>query len=136
MHSLKPLKSVAHNLAHHFASTLNYWEDDYAINHLYKTAKRFQSSVVIIDVLAQTATPKNIQVGMVAEIIPKLKDTFFQLLVKEGFSLDIVSTVILEYNFNVPRVDYLYQQPTYDCISTITTRDGHAYMAQLTEKNN
>ena len=79
MPSLKPLKSVAHSLAHHFASTLCYWENDNAINHLAIASKRCHAPIVEIDLLAQTATPSEIQAGMVAEMIPYLKNYLFKL---------------------------------------------------------
>lgn len=135
MPSLKPLKSVAHSLAHHFASTLCYWENDYAINHLAMASKRCHAPIVEIDLLTQTATPSEIQAGMVAEMIPYLKNYLFKLLDKEGFSIDVVATAHLKYNFEVGRVN-TFNLPTYDCISSITTANGHIYEAHLTEASN
>ena len=135
MPSLKPLKSVAHNLAHHFASTLCYWGNDYAINHLANTSKRCDAPVVEIDLLSQTANPSEIQTGMVAEIIPYLKNYLFNLLAKEGLSTDIVASASLKYNFEVGRVN-AFNLPTYDCVSSIKTFDGRKYEAHLTEANN
>lgn len=135
MPSLKPLKSVAHSLAHHFASTLCYWESDYAINHLAEASKRCHAPVVEIDLLSQTANPSDIQTGMVAELIPYLKNYFFELLAKEGFSADMVACAHLKYNFGVERV-HAFKLPTYDCVSSITTADGRTYEAHLTEASN
>lgn len=72
MPSLKPLKSVAHSLAHQFASALNHWKDDYAIHHLANAAKRENASVVVIDVLKQQVVPVQVQTGMVSEIVSVL----------------------------------------------------------------
>jgi hypothetical protein len=135
MASLKPLKSVAHSLAHHFASTLCYWENDYAINHLANASKRFQSPIVEIDLLAQTVIPHEMHSGMVAEMIPYLKNYFFKLLAKEGFSAEVVVAVHLKYNFGVKRLNLL-NLPTYDCVSSIETADGRMYDTHLTENSN
>jgi hypothetical protein len=135
MPSLKPLKSVAHSLAHHLASTLCYWESDYAINHLAEASKRCNAPIVEIDLLTETANPSEIQTGMVAEIIPYLRNYFFKLLAKEGFSADLVAAVNLKYNFVVGRVN-IYNLPTYDCVSSIKTSDGRTYEAHLTEASN
>jgi hypothetical protein len=135
MPSLKPLRSVAHSLAHHFASTLCYWKGDYAIHHLAAASKRLNAPIVEIDLLAQTATPPDLQSGMVAELIPYLKNYLFKLLTKEGFSVDVVSTATLKYNFGVERIN-LYNLPTYDCVSSLTTNDGRKYEAHLTEASN
>jgi hypothetical protein len=135
MPSLKPLKSVAHSLAHHFASTLCYWESDYAINHLAEASKRCHSPLVEIDLLAQTANPVEIQTDMVAEIIPYLKKYLLKLLDKEGFAIDAIASARLNYNFGVGRAN-TFNLLTYDCVSSITTTDGRTYEAYLTEVSN
>jgi len=60
--SLKSPKSVAHNLPHHFASTLNWWGDDYAIHHLARAVHALPEKRVEIDVLRQTSAPEPIVV--------------------------------------------------------------------------
>jgi len=135
MPSLKPLKSVAHSLAHHFASTLCYWKGDYAIHHLAKASKRMHAPIVEIELLSQTANPPEIKSGMMAEIIPYLQNYLLKLLTKEGFSIDVISSATLKYNFGVGRIN-LYNLPTYDCISSIITHDGRKYEANLTEASN
>lgn len=135
MPSLKPLKSVAHSLAHHFASTLCYWESNYAINQLAEASKRCHAPVVEIDLLTETATPSEIQAGMVSEMSPYLKSYLFKLLAKERFSVDVVASAHLKYNFGVRRVN-VFNLPTYDCVSSITTADGRTYEAHLTEASN
>jgi hypothetical protein len=127
--SLKPLKSVAHNLAHQFASILNYWYDDYAIHHLAKAAK-------LIDVLNGTVSPPEIKSGVVAEIIPTLKASLASLLEKEGVSPELVNSATLSYNFDVGRKYVLYNLPTYECVSSLSTVAGKTYEAHLTESNN
>lgn len=134
--SLKPLKSVAHSLAHQFASTLNYWHDDYAICHLAKAAKAHHVPTVVIDVLAQKVVPEELQVGVIAEFVPPLKDSLDAILHKEGFSIENLESATLTYNFAVERVDLLFHQPTYDCISSLSTKEGKKYDARLTERSN
>lgn len=135
MPSLKPLKSVAHSLAHHFASTLCFWGDDYAINQLAKASQRCHSTIVEIDLLAQTASPSEIHAGVVAELLPYLRDYFFKLLVKKRLAADVVKSVTLKYDFGVGR-HCAFNLPTYDCVSAITTFDGRTYSAHLTEASN
>jgi hypothetical protein len=136
MPSLKPLKSVAHNLAHQFASTLNYVYDDYAINHLAKAAHGRKSPVIVIDVLNNVISPPDLKAGIVLEIITPLKASLAEILEKEGFSIDMLDSATLTYNFNVDRVDALFHQPTYDCVSSLKTKTGRGYEAHLTEENN
>lgn len=54
--SLKPLKSVAHNVCHQFASTLNYWAGDYGINHFARSIVA-AGNLVAVDLLAGTSYP-------------------------------------------------------------------------------
>lgn len=104
MPSLKPLRSVAHNLAHQFASTLNYWSDDYAINRLARAAVLANEPVVIIDVLGQSMEPRSVQVGVVIEFVPALKRTLEDLLKKEGMKAIALSAAKLEFNFGANKL--------------------------------
>ncbi len=135
MPSLKPLKSVAHSLAHHFASTLCYFGNDYAINNLAQASKRCHSTIVEFDLLAQTASPTEICEELAAELLPYLKDYFFKLLAKEHLTADLVESVKLKFDFGVGRT-CAYDLPTYDCVSAIATCNGRTYTAQLTEASN
>ncbi|MES3002487.1 MAG: hypothetical protein V4787_17495 [Pseudomonadota bacterium] len=136
MPSLKPLKSVAHSLAHQFASTLNYWEDDYAIHHLANAARRENAPVVVIDVLRQEVSPREVHAGLVSEIICSLKPSLVGILAKEGFALEVLQSATLTYNFSVPRIVFPQSLPTYDCVCTLVTREGRKYEALLTEGSN
>ena len=136
MASLKRLKSVAHSLAHQFASTLNYWHDDYAICHLAKASRSLNIPTVGINILSGQASPREIEIGYLPEIFSKLKPALKALLEKEGYPVATVTAATLEYNFNVDRADLLFHQPTYDCVCSLTTQDGRIYSALLTERSN
>jgi hypothetical protein len=134
--SLKPLKSVAHNLAHRFASTLNYWKGDYAIHHLANAAKRENVTKLVIDVLKQEVAPPQVQVGVVSELLPVLRDSLLGLLAKESLAPELLESATLAYNFSASRGNIPYNLPTYDCVCTLVTREGRRFEAHLTERNN
>jgi hypothetical protein len=90
---------------------------------------------VEIDLLAQIASPTEIHEGMVAEMLPYLRDYFFKLLAKEHLTADVIESVKLKFDFGVGRIG-AFDLPTYDCVSTITTVDGRVYVAHLTEASN
>jgi hypothetical protein len=137
MPSLKPLRSVAHNLAHHFASTLNYWDDDYAINHLARAAQTAEAHTVVIDVLGQSIQPISIQVGVVAEFVPYLKRSLGELLQKEGVESVVLVEAKLKYVFAANKLSLTRGgMPIYDCICSLETIDGRCFEAHLTERNN
>ena len=136
MPSLKPLRSVAHNLAHSFASTLNYWKDDYAISHLWRAAVSAGVSRVRVNVLAATVDPDSVNTGMVADILPSIKATLTQLLQKEGFESGLVTEATLVYDFAVQRVSLYPGLPQYYCEVVLKTTNGRLFTAKLTEANN
>jgi hypothetical protein len=136
MSSLKPLRSVAHNLAHSFASTLNYWKDDYAIWHLWRAAKAASVFRVKINVLASSVEPTRVNTGMVAEILPSIRTMLSDLLHKEGFESTLLVEATLEYDFAVQRASLYPSQPQYNCEVVLKTNTGRRFVAQLTEANN
>ena len=135
MPAMKPLRSVAHNLAHQFASSLNYWTDDYAIAYLAKAATAEHAESVVIDVLAQTTKPSSVQQGVVAEIVPTLRAALFELLRKEGFAPETIAAASLAFTFGARPGNAWLGMPTYECVSTLETIDGRKYEAHLTEQN-
>lgn len=136
MSSLKPLKSVAHSLAHYFASTLNYWGNDYAINHLARIAKSSNTSKVELDVLNSNVTPELAELGLVTEMVVHLKSKLESILEKEAISISLLSSVKITYSFDSPSHDLIYELPTYECVSKISTFSGRKYEAFLTETSN
>jgi hypothetical protein len=132
--SLKPLKSVAHNLPHHFASTLNWWGDDYAIHHLVRAVKSLPGNRVEIDVLVRTTVPA--LDGVAREAVSAMTEKLQQLLGKEGLDSSLLSSATVVYDFGVPRRDLIYGLPCYDCTCTLSTVNGRTYSARLTEASN
>ncbi|QOL25139.1 hypothetical protein LP316_12625 [Thalassotalea sp. LPB0316] len=132
---MKPLKSLAHNIPHHFASTLFYWKTDYAINHLEKVAKANGIDIVEIDLLAFEYTPEILNTGITGELLVPLKDFVCQQIVKYGFESIQLSQFKIKYDFSVSR-KIAFELPTYDCTCTIQTESGRKYDVKLTEANN
>ena len=132
MASLKPLKSIAHNLAHHFSSTLSIWKTDYTINHLGIASKTFNIPNMEINVLENSIEPEILNQGMIKEFLPEY-NIFLNYLLKTHSMEDVeLKEVIIEYNFDVGRSSS-YDLPTYDCKSTIRTVSGRQFQVALTE---
>ena len=135
MASLKPLKSLAHNIAHHFASTLSYWKDDYTINHLWNAAKKHDIEQVKIDVLKSKIAPEILYQGTIKDFLPSVTQFYKYLMKAQGMSEVEIECMILEYDFSVNRVSP-YDLPTYDCKAMIRSTSGREYTVHLTEENN
>lgn len=129
--SLKPLKSVAHNVCHQFASTLNYWGGDYGINHLARSVLD-AGNLVTIDLLAGTSSPELSGEGVHAP--QKLAKALPHLLAKEGFATDLLASATATYRFRGPP-----PKPggsvAYDCQVEFTTIEGRSYAVELSELN-
>jgi len=97
--SLKPLQSVAHNLCHQFASTLNYWSDDYGINHFARSVVAAGGSVAV-DLLAGTSQPPLAGEGALG--VRQLAAALPALLLKEGFGANLLSSAVANYRVRGP----------------------------------
>ena len=129
--SLKPLKSVAHNVCHQFASTLNYWAGDYGINHFARSVVAAGGSV-IVDLLAGTSQPPLAGEGALG--VRLLASALPALLVKEGFETSLLSSAIAHYRIRGP-----LPEPggnvAYDCRVEFSTTGGRSYVVELSELN-
>ena len=91
----KVLKSVAHNLAHSFASVMNYTGDDYFACHLLRGAIRTKSRTLTFDVRRRLVGPTELlNRGIVAACDGYAQD-FGRLIAASGAALDMVDSVVL-----------------------------------------
>ncbi len=129
--SLKPLKSVAHNVCHQFASTLNYWAGDYGINHFARSVVA-AGNLVAVDLLAGTSHPA--LAGEGAAGAQQLAAALPSLLVKEGFEPNLLASATATYRVRGP-----LPEPggnvAYDCRVEFTTVGGRSYAVELSELN-
>ena len=131
MSSLKPLKSVAHNVCHQFASTLNYWSSDYGINHLARSVVN-AGNLVTVDLLAGTSNPELLDQGAYA--VRQLAQAFPELLAKEGFATNLLASATATYRFrgSMPEPG---GSVAYDCQVAFRTTGGQSYAVELSELN-
>ena len=129
--SLKPLKSVAHNVCHQFASTLNYWAGDYGINHFARSIVA-AGNLVAVDLLAGTSY--QVLDGEGASGAELLAAALQSLLIKEGFepSLLASATAIYRVRGSLPAPG---GNVAYDCRVEFTTVGGRSYAVELSELN-
>lgn len=131
MPSLKPLKSVAHNIGAQFGSTLTYWDGDYGINHLAR-ATNAVGGAVIINFLSETSEPQLAGEGIQA--IRELAKNLPALLAKAGFVHDLLANATATYRFHGPN-----PSPggcvKYNCRVELVTKEGRTYAAELSELN-
>lgn len=128
---LKPLKSVAHNVCHQFASTLNYWAGDYGINHFARSVVA-AGNLAAVDLLAGTSRPA--LAGEGAASVQQLAASLTSLLVKEGVGPHLLASATATYSVRGP-----LPEPggnvAYDCRVEFTTVGGRSYAVELSELN-
>lgn len=129
MPSLKPLKSVAHNVCHQFASTLNYWEDDYGINHLARAVVG-AGDLVMIDLLTGTSRPP--MSGNGAHAVQQLSQALPVLLAKEGVAAGLIASATAIYEFRSASPER-GASVRYGCRVELTTTEGHVYAVAFSE---
>ena len=131
MASLKLLKSVAHNVCHQFASTLNYWAGDYGINHFARSVVAAGNDVTV-DLLTGTTNPA--LAGEGAAGAAQLAATLPPLLVKEGFEPNLLASATATYRVrgSPPASGGTVE---YDCQVEFTTVAGRTYTVELSEIN-
>lgn len=129
--SLKPLKSVAHNVCHQFASTLNFWAGDYGINHFTRSVVAAGGSVAV-DLLAGTSQPPLAGEGALG--VQQLASALPALLAKEGFETNPLSSAVATYRVRGPLPDP-GGNVAYDCSVEFSTAGGRSYVVELSELN-
>ncbi len=136
MRSLRVLKSVAHSVGHHFASSVNYWEGDYAVNHLWRISRDLGQQRVQIDLFKNSLLPIGFQNNVTLMIVDDLRRFLNQLMIKLDIDVNVITSLTLEYYFHDQRQAAHWASPVYDCTVILRAMNGKTYRADLTEQDN
>jgi hypothetical protein len=134
----KVLKSVAHNLGHSYLSLMNYVNDDYIVEHLFRRAKETGEPRVEIDVLQGTIEPSAFQIPVLTESVARERSWLGRLVQTGGAALDMVSAVRMEIVFDLaatrpsPNVPGL-ELAAYQCTVEIVDDRGRRHVASVPE---
>jgi hypothetical protein len=132
MPSHKPLKSVSHNFGHSFISLMNYINDDYFLGHLLKQARATNLNRLVVDILNNTAKPKELLTEPVRISIDNYNKRFPELIKSSGSTMGFVkqATMVIEFDLQNQRAyagnSSLLENPFYCEISIIDDR-GKVY---------
>ena len=103
---LKNLKSVGHNAAHSFLSTLGHMGEMYASTYLHRLALKSGLSAIEIDVL-NASISGFAPVDEVTNSLQGLRAQFLELLQKEGIPTEAVKAYKLSINLIGDRIDVI-----------------------------
>ncbi|HBZ66503.1 MAG TPA: hypothetical protein DEO70_06670 [Bacteroidales bacterium] len=132
MISHKPLKSVSHNFGHSFISFMNYINDDYFLGHLLKQARITNINRLEVDILKNTAEPKELLTSPILDSIGYWNKWFPSLVQNSGSTMDYVSSakMIIEFDLKKTRPylsDNKYWENPFICEITIIDDRGKLY---------
>jgi hypothetical protein len=132
MISHKPLKSVSHNFGHSFISLMNYINDDYFLGHLLKQARITNINRLEVDILKNTAEPKELLTRPILDSIGYWNKWFPSLVQNSGSTMDYVSSAKMVIEFDLQKTrpylrDNKYWENPFICEITIIDDRGKLY---------
>jgi hypothetical protein len=138
MPSYKKLKSVAHNLGHHYLGLANHDGEDYVVNHLFKTARRHNVSHVEIDVIKPSVFPDEMRTGPILQSIAHAGGSFRMFLAGNGCSLEQVRSAVIKIDFRFADTQLSFEVPglelaAYDCTVEIIDDRGKPWVGKVPE---
>jgi hypothetical protein len=99
----KVIKSVAHNWAHSFASTLNWHGHDYAMSHLLRVAVARRESELRVDLLTGAAGPAALLIPPVREALDFRRGMLARLLQSQGVPPAVIRAATASIRFDLER---------------------------------
>jgi hypothetical protein len=124
MPSEKRLNSVCHSIAHHAVSGLSWIHP-----HLGRACRQAGLSGVSIDLLADNPCPKDLRCRRKSPLrvgLGSVQEKFAGILQSEGFSVDDLTSAVLEFEFPPDKDDYWSL-----CTSTTVTASGRQFRHKL-----
>jgi hypothetical protein len=92
MPSTSVLKSVAHNQAHSFISSMNYWHDGFVPCHLVRASKEKGPTELFVDLISREAGPGELLVPKVAGSVDGYCENFRRLVTSGGSAMELIAS--------------------------------------------
>jgi len=103
MTSHKPLKSVSHNFGHSFISLMHYISNDYFLGHLLKQARTLNLNRLEVDILNNTAEPKELLTKPMRESIEYYNKWFPTIVKSGGSTMEFISSATMTIEFDLQK---------------------------------
>jgi len=132
MISHKPLKSISHNFAHSFISLMNYMHNDYLLGHLLRQARKTGLNKLTIDILTNSAEPKELLTAPIETSIKHYRLWFPNFVKDSGSTMDYVSSAIMTIEFDLGKTrpfshDKTFIESPFVCEMVIIDDRGKEY---------
>ena len=110
---------------------MNYVSDDYFLGHLLKQARLTNLNKLNIDILADTASPKELLTTQIRESIHRWCKWFPDLVQNSGSAMDYISTATMTIEFDLknarPKFDTGFTESPFTCEIKILDDRGKEY---------
>jgi hypothetical protein len=132
----KVLKSVAHSMGHSFTSLMNYAGNDYVMGHLLRRAREVREPTLIVDILADTATPASLLTPEIRRSVSGYCSWFPSLLASHKTHRQFVHAARMTLTFDLgverpARYAPGCTESPYVCHVAITDDRGKVWSAEI-----
>ncbi len=125
----RTIKSVAHNFADSFASTLNYVDEDYVLSYLARRARDTGKDQLVVDLITGVASPVELACAPVADAINRRVEWFPKLLQQEGVERGAVRHALMTVRMDIahcsePKPYYNYRTAELPIVVAVRITDN------------
>ncbi len=132
----KPLKSVAHSVAHSFLSPMNYGPNGYAVEQIVKVAATRNIPVLVVDLLSGSHAPA-MRARSVLVAVEAYSKAFPRLVARSGSDMKFVKSATMTLGGLNKALQTHWKPAAFQyrvtCSVEITSDEGRKYSAKLAE---
>jgi hypothetical protein len=137
MPRLKVLKSVAHNLGHHYLSLMNDGEHMDIETHIFHIARDTNKPHIFIDVMKCYIEPDVFRTKVILDSLVGLKAFLKYLVERQGLTMDKVKSVTMTIQYDFENIQTSEKSKSgdipYDCSVEITALNGKKFIGKVEE---
>jgi hypothetical protein len=138
MPKFRRLKSLAHNVALSFLSSLNRVDGEYVATDLFESARRVGASRVAIDFLNAAVEPAAVATPRLTKSILATREDLPRRADFEDCDIQAISSLVLDIEFHFDRTRRSehapgLELPSYDARITLTDSRGVSHISSIRE---
>ncbi|OQX56136.1 MAG: hypothetical protein B5M53_02990 [Candidatus Cloacimonas sp. 4484_209] len=137
MPRLKVLKSVAHNLGHHYLSLMNDGEHMDIETHIFHIVRDTNEPHIFIDVMKCYIEPEVFRTKVILDSLIRLKSFLKYLVERQGLTMDKVKSATMRIRYEFKNIQISKKSTSgdipYDCIVEIIAVNGKKFIGKVEE---
>lgn len=136
MPKFRRLKSLAHNVAHSFLSSLNHVDGEYVATDIFESARRVGANRVTIDFLNASVEPAAVATPRLTKSILATREDLPRRADFEDCDFQAISSLVLDIEFHFDRTrmsEHGLELPSYDARIALTDSRGASHISSIRE---